>query len=813
MRTLIQDVRYALRLMMRNRAATAVALFSLAISIGPAAAIFSVIDAIGFRPLAIRDPEHLIRLYSGDARDRQGDTSYADFIEIRSGVEQFAEIAAWRSGAVGVSGGERPPEITLMTAVSERFFPLLGVAVEAGRPFRDDETAANQTAPVILISDNYWTRRYDRAATAIDSTICLNGSEYRIVGVLPASFRGLDKIFHADIWVPIGAEPHGRRGPIPQERRTLGIVARLRDGRTLLQAQAELDALAARLATMYPDTHANRSITIEFEAAARRKWVAPAAAALLVIPFFVLLIGCANVAGLMIGRAEARRTEIATRLALGAGRRRLVRQFLTESALLAIPAGALGLLVGYWVIRLLPALLPELPVPLGLEFRLDARVVAFTMAIALLAVPIFGLAPAVFASNPRIAAMLGGGARGRGSSRTFTFRNVLTVGQIAGSLALLVMAGLLVRSFANSSQIDVGFVKRPMILTTLAPGIAGYDEAQTFRFLGQLVERVSALPSIESATLARHMPLNSLFGGGGTIAVRIPDHEPPDGEPRRFPYNVVEQHYFSTMGIRILRGRPFTSADRWPGSGVVLINQTMAQRFWPDGDSIGRWIELVDRRQPEQRRCEIVGIVEDGKYVTLNEPSTPYVYLPFAQQAVGEVTVIMRTHGREAAAMQDFRLALRALDPAMPAMQIITLDEHMNVALMFERTAAILAGSLGVLALLLALVGLYGVIAFIASRRTREIGIRIALGARPGDVLAQVLKQGGRFAVTGITMGLLLGGAAAQLMRNVLYGVSSYDPLTYAGTGAVVLAVALAATYIPARRAARVDPIHALRCE
>jgi predicted permease len=352
-----------------------------------------------------------------------------------------------------------------------------------------------------------------------------------------------------------------------------------------------------------------------------------------------------------------------------------------------------------------------------------------------------------------------------------------------------------------------------MILSTLAPGVAGYDGARTSRFFRELVERVSALPTVESATIARHMPLNSLFGGGATLRVRIPGHDTPDGEPLRLPFNLVDENYFRTMGTRIVRGRAFAPSDRWPGTGAALINETMARRYWPDSDPIGRWIELTERSQPERRRCEIVGIVEDGKYVVMSEDRAPYVYLPFGQQAAGEMTVIMRTRGSEAAAMQDFRNALRAIDPSMPAMQIVTLDEHMNLALMFERLAAILVGTLGVLALVLALVGLYGVIAYVASRRTREIGIRMALGARPADVLTQILKQGGGFAATGIAFGLLLGGSAAQLIRSMLYGVSSYDPLTYAVTVTLVLGVALAASYFPARRAARVDPIQALRCE
>ncbi len=813
MRVLAQDVRYALRMMRRNRAVTAVALFSLAISVGPAAAIFSVIDAIGFRPLAIRDPEHLIRLYTADRPGHPGSTSLADFKAIRAGTHHFGELAAWRTGIVGVAGDDRAPEIAVLTSVSEGFFPLLGIRAAAGRTFRADETAEGHAAPVALISDAYWMRRYNRSPAAIDSKIRFNTTEFTVVGIVPGSFRGLDKFLYADVWVPMDADPTRTSAGNDEDRRVLEVLARLREGATLQQAQAELTALSANLAAAYPDTHKDRTISIEYEAAARRKWVAPAATALLVIPCLVLLIACANIAGLMVGRAEARRTEIATRLALGAGRLRLARQFLTESTLLALAGGALALLVAYWGVRLLPALIPDLPLPVGLELRLDGRVAAFAIATALLAVPMFGLAPAFFASKPQIVSMLKASGVDGGRSRRFTFRNVLTVGQIAASLVLLLLSGLLVRSFVNSGNIDVGFVKRPMILATIAPKIIGYDDARASRFLRELLDRAAALPSVESATMARHMPLNSLFGGGARVETRIPGHEPPDRQPLRLPFNAVDENYFATMGTRIVRGRAFTSNDRWPGAGVVLVNEAMARRYWPDADPIGRWIELPGRSQPERRRCEIVGVVEDGKYLMLSDTPTPYVYVPLRQQAAGEVTMIMRTRGPQAAAMEDFRRAVRAIDPAMPTMQIVTLDEHMNFALMFERTAAILVGSLGVLALLLALVGLYGVIAYVASRRTHEIGIRMALGARPGDVLASIVRQGGGFALTGIAIGLPAAAAVARLMRSVLYGISSYDPLTYAGTCALVLAVALAATYIPARRAARVDPIEALRCE
>ena len=813
MTSLLHDLRYAARAMARNSAVTAVAVCSLAVGIGPTAAIFSVIDAIGLRPPAIHDPDHLITVNTSGPTDPRGETSYPDFVDIRAAATRLSGVAAWGFGAAGVSGGDRAPEIAMVAAVSDGFFSLLGVPVGAGRPFRPDETAESAAAPVVLISDDYWQRRFDRSPAAIDSTVRLNTTDYTIVGVLPASFRGLDRFFDPDFWVPFGAEPGPRRTQMGRDRRTLHVIARLRDAATQQEAQAELDSLSANLARAYPATNGTRRIAVEFEASARRRWFAPMAIALLVVPSLVLLIACANVAGLMMGRAARRRGEVAVRLALGAGRRRLVRQFLTESALVAIVAAGLGALVGSWIVRLIPALIPEMPLRLGIDLRMDARVLAFTLCVALIAVPVFGAVPAFFASGADILPALKRGEAACGRASRFTFRNVLTVGQIAASLVLLALSGLLVRSFLNTSRIDAGFVKRPMILSTIAPAILGYDPQRSARFLRQLLDRLSALPSVESATLARHMPLNSLFGGGARRKVSIPGHELPDGQPRHIAFNTVEENYFKTMGTRIVRGRAFDAADRWPGTGVVLVNETMAARFWPGEDPIGQSIDLLDRPEPERRRCRVVGVVQDARTLRLNEQPAPYLYLPFEQQPPAEASIIVRTRGPERAAIEDLRREIRALDPAMPAMQIITLEEHLRMALMFERTAAILVGTLGALALLLSIVGLYGVISYLAARRTREIGVRMALGARPADVVAQILRAGGGLAAIGIAVGLVAAGLVARLLGSVLYGVSSYDVPTYAATSVVVMSVSLAATYLPARRAALVDPIQALRSE
>jgi putative ABC transport system permease protein len=811
MRSVVQDVRFALRTLRRNPGVTGVVILSLAIGIGPNAAIFSVIDAIGFRPLAIRDPARLVRLDTVDAAHRRGTTSYPDFRDIRTNATQLSAVAAWVMNVAGMTGGDHPPEIVTVTAVSEGFFSIVGVPAAAGRLFRADESSDATAAPVVLLSDDFWRRRFGRSPDAINSTFQMNNESFTIVGVLPATFRGLDELFVPDIWVPLGAAPGAQRPPAARDTRTVHVIGRLRETATLAQAQAELDARSAHLAAADPGSNANRKIVVSFEESARRRRLVPVSLVLLIVPLFVLLIACANVAGLLIGRAGARSNEVAVRVALGAGRGRLIRQFLTESTVLALAAGALASLTGYWIIRLLPALIPILPMRLGLDFRMDSRVMLFTLGVVLIAVPVFGLAPALASSKPDILPLLKGGVMDRGRFRRLTFRNALTVGQIAGSLVLLLVSGLLVRSFLNSSRTDLGFVQRPMIISSIAPGVVGYNQANSVQFLRQFIERLSALPSVESAALARHMPLNGLFGGGAMQTVRFPGRDEPDGAPLRIRYNAVDERYFSTMGIRLTRGRTFTAADRWPGTGAILVNETMAARFWPGEDPVGRWIELVDRPRPERRRCQVVGVIQDGKYLSLGEERIPYLYVPFEQQPPGEAVVIVRTRGPEQVAADDFRRVLRALDPSMPALPIITLREHLHTALMFERVSAMLAGTLATLALILSTVGLYGVISYLTASRTREIGVRMALGAERRDVLRHVIGQGGAFATVGIAIGLAVGALVARLMSSVLYGVSTYDPATYGAACLLVMTVALAATYFPARRAAGIDPIEALR--
>jgi len=827
METLLLDVRYALRVFRANPALFATAVLSLAIGIGPNAVLFSVIDAVGYRPLPVRDPDSVVMVRSASTKAGPDDSlgvqgvSYRDYVEIRDRVGAFADIGASARAGFGLSGGTQPAEVVMGAAATASYFKTLGVRVLLGRTFLAEEDRTPGTHPVVLISERLWRRRFLSDPGMIGRSVRLNSTSCTVVGVLPAEFSGTDPILAPELWVPTMLWPalSGASAATPdaQNAREFTVLARLKDGVTLAQAGGEVTALAASLAERDPGSHKDWRLVTEYEQAARRRRLEKIGTLSLAAVDLILLLACANVAGLLLGRAEARRPEVAVRIALGASRRRLVRQLLTESALLSLAGAATGALLALWLLRLVPSLIPAMPITFNLDFRLDLRVLAGTLAVALLAAPVFGLFPALLASRPDVVPLLKGAAPGTERRRwRITPRNLLVVGQIAVSMALLVSSALLTRSFLNQQRIDPGFVPRPMVFSTMAPGAVGYNRDRTREFYRRLLERLAATPGVERATMVRHLPLNSLFGGGAEAEVVIPGVEPPSADqPLRFRFNIVETGYFDTMGIRLVRGRDFEAGDGPNAQGVALINQTMARRFWPDGDPIGRHLIVAAGSGAASRRDrEIVGVVQDGKYMNLNEPPEPYLYLPYAQQPWGEMTVIARVSTDAHAMTGAFRRQVTDLDAAMPVMQVTTIDEHLQTALVGQRAVAALVGALGGFGLLLSVIGLYGVVAFLVSRRTREIGIRIALGASRADVIRGVVAHGGTLAAAGIAVGL---GIAVMVMsgldQNTVYGLSRFDPTTYAATGALVLLTALAGSYVPARRASRVDPIAALRSE
>ena len=594
--------------------------------------------------------------------------------------------------------------------------------------------------------------------------------------------------------------------------RDFRVFARLQPGVTIAQAHAEPGTRhRQRLETAHPDTNADRRMTAAFEETVRRRMPARLGLVALTAVSLILLTACANVAGLLIGRGEARRAEIAIRLALGAGRARIVRQLLVEGAVLALMAAAASTLLTYWVIRLVPAMVPAMPITMNLDFQIDLRVLAFTLLVAMIAVPVFALAPALVASRPDLTPVLKGESARLGRWRWLTLRNALVVGQISLSLALLVSSGLFVRSLSASRAIDPGFRPRPMLFSTMAPPAIGYGEQRTREFYERLLGRLRETPGVEAATLVRHLPLNSLYGGGAAQRVVVPGCAPAPGEdtlPVKF--NVVGRGYFDTMGTPILRGRDFGPGDGPASQSAVLINETMARTCWAGRDPVGSRITLVSPAGA-RRDGAVVGVVRNAKYMTLTEAPVPYLYLPFAQQFHGEMTVVVRVRGDERAMIAPFRRAIDAVDPAMPTLQITTLSEHLRLATFLERTLAATGLVLGALGLLLSVIGLHGVVTYLVERRTREIGIRMALGASAGDIRHHVFGQGWRLIGTGLAIGLALAAAAARLIATSVHGVRAADPLAFGAAAAVVASVALLALWLPARRASRTDPVVALR--
>jgi putative ABC transport system permease protein len=650
----------------------------------------------------------------------------------------------------------------------------------------------------------------------------VNGLDLPIVGVVPSTFVGTGpdiSVFATNLWLPDSAQdvlyPDSAKRRHDRADRRLKILMRAHLGVTLAEARNSVEALGRDLERAYPDATRDRRMTVDYEETMRRKPFVMISALSLSVAGLVLLIACANVAGLLLGRSEARRQEIAVRLAMGASRGRLVRQVLVESALLSVMGAAAGLLLAACVGRLATALTPASPIPVTLDLRLDVRLFAFTLIAACVAVPAFGLTPALLAARRDVFPILKGSADASraGGFRT-GLRGALVAGQVALSLALVVASGLLVRSYLNTTNSDIGFARRPMVFGILAPPVAGYTATQTQQFFGQLLERLNGTPGVTATALAAHIPLNGLIGGGAMEQVVVPGQEPPAGQPAfAIRRNVVSAGYFNAMGVPLLRGRDFALSDRRDSMRVAIINQTMAKRFWPNAEAVGQHISLMpDANSGSATDCEVIGVARDSKYVSINEPAEPYLYLAYAQTRHGEMSVIVRGQN-ESTLSATLRSAIADIGPSVPVSQLTTLTEHLHLAMIGERVLAGLVTGVGAIALFLSVIGLYGVVAFAVARRTREIAIRIALGATRTQVIGEVLKQGGRFAAAGTVVGLLLAAAVGRVLSSGLYGVSGSDPLTFAGSVVAIGLVVMAASYVPARRAVRIDPIAALRCE
>jgi putative ABC transport system permease protein len=810
MLTLLQDLKYGFRMLAKNPGFTAVAVLSLALGIGANSTVFSIVDTLFLRPWPVKDSERLVVISTDWPKEPDFRmSSYPDYLDIRQEISAFSDAVAYGDRGGFVSGEGQGQEVSV-EVVSQNYFAALGVKALLGRTFSPQPDQAAAEGRAVVVSYTLWQRYFRGNPSLPGKATLLDGKGFMVIGITPQDFCGLRQGGAPDIWVTT----EGWATMVPGEERTYAyrgsrwfeLAGRLRANAQLSEARAQFQTLAKRLALASPATNQDVKFLAHPASEAVHEGMG-LGIYLMVMVGLVLLISCANVANLLLAQTEQRQREIAMRRALGAGRRRLIGQLLTEGLLLSVAGGVLGVLLASWLMSLVPALVPVLS---EMNLRLDDRVLLFTTAISLLTALIFGLAPALRAAKCDLAAVLKGEdpRLGQGAGR-LPLRSLLVCGEIALSVVLLAGSALLLRSFLYSQRINTGFdpKKNVLMLSVAPPELYGYTEAQARAIYPALAARVESVPGVVRASYARRPPLTN-SEGGETQAVVIPGVQPPPGTDHfKIRYNTVAPKFFATVGARLEKGREFNEFDLPSTAPVVIINDAMARRFWPGQDPVGRSLQIG------KKDYQIVGVVDAGRYVNLHETVQPYLFLPFTQVFSFECMLFVETAGDPRALVSTILKETTAVDKHLPIVNAVTFREYMQEVLAGERSMAGLLASLSILGMFLAAVGLYAAVAYLVNRRTHELGIRMALGARRGDVLRLVLTQGLRLSGVGAAVGLAGALAASRLMSRFIFGVALTDPLSYVASILVAISVALLACYFPARRATRVDPMVALRYE
>jgi len=820
---LVHDLRFALRSFRASPAFAAVSVVTLALGIGANTAIFTVVNAALLRPLPYRDSGRLVMVWNqllNLGLTRFG-ASYDEYFDYRGQNQVFVDIAAFGSHQFDLTGNAQPERVS-GARVSANLLPILGVSAALGRTFATDENQAGRDT-VVLLSDALWQRRFGADLSLIGKTISLDGSPHRVVGILPRRFRfSTDGSDSPDVWVPIAFHPD----PGGQTGGTLRLIARLKPGITLERAQAEMSTIAARLEQQFHlyrgphDEDAGYAVQV---VPLREEVFGDMRQGLLVLVGavgFVLLIACANVANLLLARAAVRQKEMAIRAALGAGRFRVMRQLLTESLMLAVLGGAAGLVVARWGLRLLLTASPAQAVRLG-AVTLDSRVLTFTLLVTVLTGLLFGLAPAfeIARSNLNESLKEGGRASVAGAAgntrRRFSRRAALVVAQVALSMVLVLGVALLIRSFVRLLEVDPGFNPEKLVTAEITLPQSQYrEDHQVAGFFEQLLGRVRALPEVKSAGAVSGLPLNGRTGGDPFSIEGRPwrPTAPGTNTPQFMDHETVAAGYFRTLQIPLLAGREFTEQDAAGSSPVAVINQTMARAFWPHQDPIGKHI-MPGAPRPSAAWLTIAGVVGDVKGAALDVASIPQMYRPLSQHPVRTMTLVIRTSADPMSVVSDVRRQLFALDKDRPLYHVAAMEQIVSDSVARRRFDLLLLAVFAALALALAAVGIYGVMSYSVAQRTHEIGVRLALGARRGDVLRLVARQGLTLALAGIAIGLAASLVLTRLISGLLFSVRATDPITYAGVSLLFACVAVVASFVPAHRATRVDPMVALRHE
>jgi len=811
MQTLWQDLRYGARMLVKKPGFTLVAILTLALGVGASAAIFTVINAALLRPLPYEDAERLVVVATTMRREtvEVRSSSYPDFVDWRDQNTVFERIAARAEASFTLTGGAGPERVD-GELVSADYFPLLRARAAFGRTFLPEEDSAPDMRRVALVGHSLWQRRFGGSPALVGQTIQLNDGNYTVVGIMPEGFRGVSD--EAEIWLPMMMVSSVTPAGVLQARnqRWQSTVARLKPGTTLAQAQTEMDVIMRRSEQAYLDSNRNRGARVTplqeqfFGDLQPTLWI------LLGAVGCVLLVACANVANLQLQRAAGRASEMAVRLAVGATPRRLIRQLLTESLLLALIGGALGVLLALWSVDFLIKLIP-MTFPSFVKLTVDGRVLGFSLLISVLTGAMSGLAPALQAARSALnEALKAGGRTASGGLGRNRLLGSLVVSEIALALTLLIGAGLMIRSLQRLQVVDPGFNAERLLTMRVSLPLQRYPRDQIVAFSQQLCERLQSLPGAQSVALASDLPLSGSTSAG-PIELEGRHEEPAGGVIRMYRHRVTPG-FFSTLGIPLIKGRDFTADDHAQAPGVVIISEAMARRYWPNEDPIGKRLRGTGQGSPW---LSIVGVAGEVKYRGLpqNPNADPDVYFPLLQGPSGSLFLAVRSGVDPDSMVATVRGVLRNLDPDLPAYDIATMAEHVANQTTQSRFSAWLLSLFGALALALAAVGIYSVMAYAVEQRSREIGVRVALGARAGDVLKMVIGQGMRLALAGVALGLGAALALTQLMKRLLFGVGAADPLTYGALALLLTLVALMACYVPARRATKVDPMVALRTE
>ena len=820
MNAFMQDLRYGLRMLLKNPGSTAVVVLSLALGIGANTTIFSVVNSLLFRPPAVAEPGRLVDIWMHNVKrsgfDGYFPLNFPDFVYYRDHNSVFSGLTAYAGdGLNAIWSRDGQGEALQGTMVSANYFSVLGIRPELGRTFLPEEDRPG-AEPAVVVSDAFWRRHLGGDPAALSRPIMLNGHACAVVGVIPHSFNGVLIGATMDVWAPMSLQSWMSPGSYLTDRNSYWLEAygRLKPGVSRAQAQADLKVLSKQLAAAYPASDKDME-ALGYPATLipgpYRGFLSIITAALMALVGLVLVIACANAANLLLAQASRRWREMAVRAAMGAGRWRLVRQALTESVLLGCLGGAAGLLFAAVAAPLLPRLVPP-SIPVALQIPIDWRVLAFTLAAAVIAGVAFGLAPALRTSRLDLASRLKSGTLGSGQSKS-RLRSVLVTSQVAVCLVLLVGAGLCLRSLVNARSIDPGFDTRNALVASIDVQSFGYNEARGRVLYQNLLDRVAPLPGVRSASLADLLPLTPSERVEGFTIEGEP--APRKGEPGPAVEDVVvAPGYFRTMGIPLLRGRDFTVRDGKGAPAVVIINDAMARKYWPGQDPLGRRIVMGGEDDPKNRQvCEIVGVAKTGKYRTLSEDPLPFMYRSYWQNYDPRVHLVVRTQADPTSVIAGMRQAVQTLDPNLALYDVETMKQLMLLPLFPAHAAGLALGVFGGMALLLATMGLYGVMSYLVAQRTREVGIRMALGARRTEVLRLVLGNGIKLTLAGVAIGLAGALAVTRLLASLLYGIRPTDFVTFAGVSLLLAGVALLASYIPARRATRVDPMVALRHE